>query len=266
LKARTLKSEFFADERLAGLPVECRLFVLGAASLCDKHGVLENRPLRIKTASMPYDAVDPEQTIGMLLNGGILMKSECGRFLMISMFPDWFQPWNKEAEYDVSECVFRETTVELTVATDKLPSSNPVAYSKHKGQGKDQGQGKDKPVRKVVGKRINATTPTEPTMESLYGVLAEAVQAVDPGEVWDHARAKNAYWKIVGHWHPTKNPKPKQTLLALIEATKAGTSIHQIYSGAEAYKEDNYNREHFMAQVSEWVKNEGWSPYIRRAS
>ena len=108
--------------------------------------------------------------------------------------------------------------------------------------------------------------PTEPNMEELYGVLAEVIQPMDgPDVVWDHARAKNAYWKIVGHWHPTKNPKPKQTLLAMIEATKAGTSIHQIYSGAEAYKEDNYNREHFMAQVSEWVKNEGWLPYVRRA-
>ena len=132
---------------------------------------------------------------------------------------------------------------------------------------KDKEKKKKEPTsrkRSVMPPKVK--NPTEPTMESLYGVLAEAVQAVDPGEVWDHARAKNAYWKIVGHWHPTKNPKPKQTLLALIEATKAGTSIHQIYSGAEAYKEDNYNREHFMAQVSEWVKNEGWSPYIRRAS
>ena len=128
---------------------------------------------------------------------------------------------------------------------------------------------KDK--KKEPTSRKRSVTPakvqTEPTMEILYGVLAEAVQATeDPEEVWDHARAKAAYWKIVGHWHQTKNPKPKQTLLALIEATKAGTSIHQIYSGAEAYKEDNYNREHFMAQVSEWVKNEGWLPYIRRAS
>lgn len=107
--------------------------------------------------------------------------------------------------------------------------------------------------------------PTEPNMEELYGVLAEVVQAADPGEVWDHARAKKAYWTIVGNWHPTKNPKPKGVLLGIIESVRAGTNIQDIAWGAEAYKEDNYNREHFMAQVSEWVKNEGWLPYVRRA-
>lgn len=262
MKARTLKSEFFADERLAGLPVECRLFVLGAASLCDKHGVLENRPLRIKTASMPYDEVDPERTIGMLLNGGILMKSECCRFLMISMFSDWFQPWNKEAEYDISECVFRETTVELTVATDKLPSSNPVAYSKHKGQGQGKGQGKEKPVKKIVSKPVKPQT-TEPTMEELYGVLAELVQAVEPNEVWDHARAKKAYWTIVSNWHPTKNPKPKGVLLGIIESVRAGTSLRDIAGGAESYKDENINKPQFMVMLAEWIKNEGWNPYTR---
>ena len=119
--------------------------------------------------------------------------------------------------------------------------------------------------RKRGASQPKPKNPTEPTMESLYGVLAEVVQAVDPGEVWDHARAKKAYWTIVGNWHPTKNPKPKGVLLGIIESVRAGTNIQDIAWGAEAYKEDNYNREHFMAQVSEWVKNEGWLPYVRRA-
>jgi len=108
--------------------------------------------------------------------------------------------------------------------------------------------------------------PTEPNMEELYGVLAEVVQMVSPGEDWDHARAKKAYWTIVGNWHPTKNPKPKGVLLGIIESVRAGTNIQDIAWGAEAYRDENINKPQFMVMLAEWIKNEGWNPYTRSSN
>ena len=261
-RSRNIKPGFFTNDSLAEIHPLGRILFAGLWTIADREGRLEDRSKKIKAQVLPYDDCNISDLLNDLHSRGFIVRYAVGPENYIQIVN-----WSKHQQPHVKETIslipapdeHGASTVQIPDRTDtKTPDSlnlipdsvNPIKRTS--------------PKPKASTKVAKATT--EPTMESLYGVLAEAVQAVDPGEVWDHARAKNAYWKIVGHWHPTKNPKPKQTLLALIEATKAGTSIHQIYSGAEAYKEDNYNREHFMAQVSEWVKNEGWSPYIRRAS
>jgi hypothetical protein len=64
MRIRTIKPEFFEDEKLAELPPHDRLMFIGLWLLADRNGVLEHRPAWIKAKIFPYDdgeAVDASQ-------------------------------------------------------------------------------------------------------------------------------------------------------------------------------------------------------------
>lgn len=130
--ARVVKTEFLADERLIGLSPEAIIFLIGAASLADPNGVLENRPLRIKVAAMPHATVNPEQTIGSLVQSGVMGVSSCGKFLRIFPFCDWFNSYPNEKFFVVSLDDFRGTIVEHSQAYPMHTASIQDASNKTK--------------------------------------------------------------------------------------------------------------------------------------
>lgn len=262
-RSRNIKPGFFTNDSLAEIHPLGRILFAGLWTIADREGRLEDRSKKIKAQVLPYDDCNVSDLLNDLHSRGFIVRYAVGseNYIQIVNWDKHQQPHVKETNSLIpAPDEHGASTVQIPDRTDtKTPDSlnlipdsvNPIKRTS--------------PKPKASTKVAKATT--EPNMEELYGVLAELAKAADlPEEVWDHARAKAAYWKIVGNWHPTKNPKPKGTLLAIIESVKAGACIYDIYNGATAYKEENYNREQFMAQVSEWIKNEGWNPYTRRAS
>lgn len=65
-RSRQLKPDFFADEDLSTRSHAARLLFQGLWTLADREGRLEDRPLKIKAALFPYEAVDVEALLAEL--------------------------------------------------------------------------------------------------------------------------------------------------------------------------------------------------------
>ena len=66
-RIRYLKPDFFIDEDIAELPYEVRLFFQGLWCSADKAGRLEDRPKKLKVQILPYDNVDVEKMLNLLV-------------------------------------------------------------------------------------------------------------------------------------------------------------------------------------------------------
>ncbi|MDR0431180.1 MAG: conserved phage C-terminal domain-containing protein [Tannerellaceae bacterium] len=54
-RIRTIKPEFWEDEKIASLPMSCRLFYIGTWNLADDNGVIRANPVILKSKIFPYD-------------------------------------------------------------------------------------------------------------------------------------------------------------------------------------------------------------------
>ena len=235
-----VRTEFLADEKLAKLTPQAIIFLLGASSLADPNGVLENRPLRVKVAAMPHSSIDPDQIIGELIGKGLVLVSKCGRFLRIIPFQDWFKSYPNESFFPVALEDFSGTTVERSHALPMLVPCISDAPSKTK----------DKPKNKTK------TKPTPEPKETLTAILAEVQHLIGD----DDYDATGVYWGMMGLWLKDKNPAPTQTAKALRDALGSGATIDDIYGGAEKYRAE-FDDQKFMIRPLVWLQNEGWATY-----
>ncbi len=65
-RIRSIKPQFFLNDELASLHPLDRLLFIGLWTMADKAGRLEDRPLKIKAAVLPYDAYDIEEALKRL--------------------------------------------------------------------------------------------------------------------------------------------------------------------------------------------------------
>ena len=54
-KTRTIKPEFWEDEKVGMLPIPCRLFFIGCWNFADDYGVIKGNPALLKSQIFPYD-------------------------------------------------------------------------------------------------------------------------------------------------------------------------------------------------------------------
>ncbi len=54
-RIRTIKPEFWSDEKLASLPRDCRLFFIGMWNFADDFGVAKGNPALLRSQIFPYD-------------------------------------------------------------------------------------------------------------------------------------------------------------------------------------------------------------------
>lgn len=71
-RIRTLKPEFWTDEKIVALPYETRLFFQGMWNFADDCGHIENEPLRLKLQILPNDPVDATEQIKALVDAGLV--------------------------------------------------------------------------------------------------------------------------------------------------------------------------------------------------
>ena len=58
MRIRSIKPEFWHDERLAGVSLQARLLFVGLWNLADDFGVLRGSPALIKGQLFPFDSID----------------------------------------------------------------------------------------------------------------------------------------------------------------------------------------------------------------
>lgn len=184
-KYRLVNPELLMDERLMGLSPTARLYIYGAASIADRVGVLENRPFRIKLASMPHDDHPASDPIMELLSRGIFSMSEDERYLKIEPWNDWFKPWTNEPEIQQDQSFSCRTPVEQRDTSGRVPTTL------------REGTNKNSNNRRIVKEKEKKKEALFPVFESMdedlkyyFKIAVEEYPTRDEGH-----NAKSASWE-----------------------------------------------------------------------
>ena len=93
-RIRTIKPEFWDDEKLAKMPFEVRLFFIALWNFSDDYGIVKASPVWLKAKIFPYDeSLKTDKVKGwldILINAGMLIPVEWEKegFLYIRSFND----------------------------------------------------------------------------------------------------------------------------------------------------------------------------------
>lgn len=87
-RLRTVKPEFWTDERVGEVSVTARLLFIATWNFADDHGGLDRSAKQLKAQAFPYDNIDCEPLIQELLQVGLLIEYEVGgkKYLHINGF------------------------------------------------------------------------------------------------------------------------------------------------------------------------------------
>jgi hypothetical protein len=148
MRIRTIKPEFFEDERLALLPPHARLLFIACWMMADRNGVLENRPALLKARVFPYEIgekSDPSRLLPMLFPDKFLVPfdAEGKSYLWIPGFDKHQRISGKEFDSDGKYPV---PSLEITMGKQlgsegEVPEKPPGAQEQGTG---NREQGKDK--------------------------------------------------------------------------------------------------------------------------
>lgn len=87
-RIRTIKPEFWTDDKVLEISIPARLFFIGLWSFADDHGVIENKPRSLKARLFPADNIGVEPLIQALAQQKmiILYQVEGQNYLMVTNF------------------------------------------------------------------------------------------------------------------------------------------------------------------------------------
>ena len=71
---RTIKPDFWTDDKILQISIPARLFFIGLWNYADDNGVLENKPLQLKARIFPNDDIDVNELISELIQIGLLVN------------------------------------------------------------------------------------------------------------------------------------------------------------------------------------------------
>ena len=73
-RIRTIKPDFWTDEKIVQLPYEARLLFIGMWNFADDYGFIWDEPDRIRLQVLPGDDVDAEVLIDLLMAAGLIER------------------------------------------------------------------------------------------------------------------------------------------------------------------------------------------------
>lgn len=137
-KIRTIKREFWHDEKIGSLPVEARLLYIGTWSIADDNGVLRGNPAYIRSQLFAYDeevtAADVRRWIELLTAERMLVPftHRGERYLLVRRFRDHQKI---DARYATELISFAEVEAAIAEAettntlTDNVPRETHVKHT-----------------------------------------------------------------------------------------------------------------------------------------
>lgn len=75
-RIRTIKPDFWTDEKVGECSVSARLLLIACLNFSDDHGGLDRSAKQLKAQAFPYDQIDCEPLVVELINVGILIEYE----------------------------------------------------------------------------------------------------------------------------------------------------------------------------------------------
>lgn len=140
-RIRTIKPEFWQDERLATLPRDTRMLFIGLWNLADDHGRLRGHPSFIQGQVFPYDHdIDIPNSLEQLeLAGRIVQYRRDGqRFIWIRKFSE-HQKMDKRTDSKLPEPTAQETECPAEKLAEPA-EKGALEWKGREGKGKEQGK------------------------------------------------------------------------------------------------------------------------------
>lgn len=75
-RIRTIKPEFWTDEKIVSLPFEARLLFIGMWNFCDDFGFLDDSPARLKLQIFPADDIDVDRLLDILCIEELVIRGQ----------------------------------------------------------------------------------------------------------------------------------------------------------------------------------------------
>ena len=112
-RIRTVKPEFWTDEKIVQLPYEARLLFIGIWNFADDHGYLWDEPERIRMQVLPNDDVDISGLLDLLCAADLLDVYESGdekRIFRVTHFND-----HQKVDHPTPSKITRESSRKLSI-------------------------------------------------------------------------------------------------------------------------------------------------------
>lgn len=121
-RIRTLKPDFWTDEKVVEAPIEARLFFVGMLNFADDAGNLQRSAKKLKMQIFPADTIDCEPLIQALIEVGLVVEYSVNgdKFLHIKGFSK-HQKINRPSESNIPK---RQDSV-ITPPKEEPDSVNP---------------------------------------------------------------------------------------------------------------------------------------------
>jgi hypothetical protein len=223
MRMRTLKPGFFLNETLAALPPLTRVLYAGLWCAADSAGRLEDRPLRIKAALLPYDVCDIEPMLQALHEHGFVVRyaaADGRRLLAIPTFSRHQNPHWREAESFLPPPATCNTDSDNLCKALGQPEASPMPTLGQPEKGTAEpggvlGLGSWDENSPVV---VNTTTPErgsggDPAPQSVAGAVGSnghSPKKPRPLNLHPHAtELAEFHGKAARHWKPNANVNPK---------------------------------------------------------
>jgi hypothetical protein len=135
-RIRTVKPEYWTDERVGECSVSARLLFIACWNFADDHGGLDRSSKQLKAQAFPYDNIDCEPLVQELLNQRLLIEYEVGgkKYLHIKGFRT-HQKVEKPARPRVP--LYDENATTHRGLTEGSPTSNGL-FSGREGKGMEK--------------------------------------------------------------------------------------------------------------------------------
>ena len=200
-RIRTIKPEFWTDERVGECSVSARLLFVACWNFADDHGGLDRSSKQLKAQAFPYDVIDCEPLIQELLDVGLLVEYaiDSKKYLHIKGFRT-HQKVEKPAKPRVP--LYDDSLKSRGIVGEASPSSSgssPASSGSSLGRESKgrEGNGKDARAREEDSPRASETESREgiESLKAAYpkGVFPqsdwltaerEARKRIDEGHTW----------------------------------------------------------------------------------
>jgi hypothetical protein len=112
-RIRSIKPEFWTDEKIVQLPFEARLLFIGMWNFADDHGLLYDEPERIRLQVLPGDHIDSADLVDLLVAADLVERYEAQdgrRFLAIKRFAE-----HQKVDHPSKSKIHREGSRKLAI-------------------------------------------------------------------------------------------------------------------------------------------------------
>lgn len=166
-RIRSIKPEFWADERLGECSPTARLVFIATWTFADDLGNLQRSARQIKAQAFPYDSMDIEPFVKELIEFGLLIEyqSDGDKFLHIKNFGK-HQRIDKESKPRFP--LYEDSITTSGVLTEPSPTPRPGGEGKGgEGQGEEiEGRGSSRHEESPVDKSLSPSPPLKNGNES----------------------------------------------------------------------------------------------------